>query len=125
MISAMWKVNQAWIFHEPVDPDKLGTQNSSTIPKKRNQNVSNNAFCIGIPEYFEVIKTPMDFGTIKHRLNINYYHRLQEFIDDMSLVFENCINFNGEDSQVGKMGKNVREEFKKLYEQLNLEFYLQ
>ena len=124
MISAMWKVNQAWIFHEPVDPDKLGTQKSSSIPKKRNQSMSNNTSCIGIPEYFEIIKTPMDFGTVKHRLNINYYHRLQEFIDDMQLVFENCIKFNGEDSQVGKMCKNVREEFKKLYEQLNLEFYL-
>jgi len=60
MISTMWKVNQAWIFHDPVDPDKLG-----------------------IPEYLEIIKTPMDFGTIKHRLNTNYYHRLQEFLDDM------------------------------------------
>ena len=40
----------------------------------------------------------MDFGTIKQRLNINYYHRMQEFLDDMQLVFENCIKFNGEDS---------------------------
>ena len=75
MISAMWKNNQACIFRDPVDPDKLG-----------------------IPEYLEIVKTPMDFGTIKHRLNINYYHRLQEFLDDMQLVFDNCIKFNGDDS---------------------------
>ena len=40
----------------------------------------------------------MDFGTIKQRLNNNYYHREQEFLDDVHLVFENCYKFNGEDS---------------------------
>lgn len=48
---------------------------------------------------------------------------MQEFLDDMSLVFDNCIRFNG-DNNVGKIGKSVREEFKRLYEQLNIEFYL-
>ena len=66
----------------------------------------------------------MDLGTIKQRLNQNYYHRLQEFLDDVSLVFENCLRYNGDESDVGKMGLKVREEFQKLYEQLNLEFYL-
>ena len=66
----------------------------------------------------------MDFGTIKQRLNNNYYHRLQEFLDDMMLVFDNCLKFNGEENQVGKLCKNVKEEFKKLYDQLNLDFYL-
>lgn len=66
----------------------------------------------------------MDLGTIKHRLNTNYYHRLQEFLDDIHLVFENCMRFNGDDSHVGKMCRAVREDFKKQYDQLNLEFYL-
>jgi hypothetical protein len=66
-MSSIWKFNQSWIFHDPVDPDKLG-----------------------VPDYFNIIKTPMDFSTIKSRLNSNYYHRMQEFLDDMQLVFENC-----------------------------------
>ena len=53
MVSSIWKFNSSWIFHEPVDPDKLG-----------------------VPDYNNVIKTPMDFGTIKQRLNTNYYHRM-------------------------------------------------
>jgi len=101
LISSLWKFNQSWIFHEPVDPDKLG-----------------------VPDYFNIIKNPMDFGTIKQRLNTNYYHRMQEFLDDMQLVFDNCCKFNGEDSSVGKICRSVRDEFKKLYEQLNIEFYL-
>lgn len=77
-----------------------------------------------VPDYFNVVKNPMDFGTIKQRLNTNYYHRMQEFLDDMQLVFDNCTKFNGEDNTVGKISKLVRDEFKKLYEQLNIEFYL-
>ena len=50
---------------------------------------------------------------------------MQEFLDDIHLVFENCFKFNGEESHVGKMCKNVREEFRKNYESLNLDFYLQ
>ena len=68
LMSSLWKCNQAWIFHEPVDPEKLG-----------------------IPDYFEIIKTPMDFGTIKQRLNSNYYHRLQDVLNDIELVFNNCV----------------------------------
>ena len=49
---------------------------------------------------------------------------MQEFLDDMQLVFDNCFTFNGEESSVGRMGKTVRDEFKRLYEQLNIEFYL-
>lgn len=44
LINTLWKAPHAWIFHEPVDPQKLG-----------------------IPDYFEVIKKPMDFSTIRVR----------------------------------------------------------
>lgn len=71
----------------------------------------------------------MDLGTIKQRLITNYYHRMQEFLDDMSLIFENCIKFHGEDEDGNKVAvlkacRALREDFKKLYEQLNIEFYL-
>jgi hypothetical protein len=64
MMSMLMKYSPAWIFNEPVDPEKLN-----------------------IPDYLEVIKQPMDFGTIKQRLKTNYYHRLQELLDDIQLVF--------------------------------------
>lgn len=55
-----------------------------------------------IPDYFEVVKHPMDFGTIKNKLALNQYRGgLQEFIDDINLTFDNCIKYNGENSNVG------------------------
>jgi len=40
------------------------------------------------------------------------------------MVFENCLLYNGETSQVGRQCNKVREEFKRLYLELNIEFYL-
>mmetsp|Transcript_12470 Transcript_12470/g.12227 ORF Transcript_12470/g.12227 Transcript_12470/m.12227 type:complete len:114 (+) Transcript_12470:1570-1911(+) len=91
LMQTLCKYSQSYIFHEPVDPEKLN-----------------------IPNYLQVISKPMDFGTIKNRLSSNQYHRCQEFLDDVQLVFDNCFKYNGEDSHVGKMCKSVREEYRKL-----------
>ena len=42
LMSTLWRCTSAQIFHHPVDPDRLG-----------------------IPDYFETVKNPIDFGTIK------------------------------------------------------------
>jgi hypothetical protein len=92
LLSKLWKANSAWIFYDPVDPEKLE-----------------------IPDYYDVVTEPMDLGTIKNKLHSNRYRNIQEFIDDINLIFNNCIKYNGEDSSVGKMCKVVRDEFYKLY----------
>ena len=73
-----------WIFKDPVDPVELG-----------------------IPDYFDVIKHPMDLALIKKRLENGVYKDLSSFECDTKLVFENCILYNGEDSDVGEMAKNL------------------
>lgn len=45
LMNKLWRFSGAKIFHEPVDPDRLN-----------------------IPDYLEIVKTPIDFGTIKQRL---------------------------------------------------------
>jgi hypothetical protein len=97
----LYKNNSAWIFQEAVDPEKLG-----------------------IPDYYEIIKTPMDFQTIKNKLQNNNYLKMQEFLNDLQLVFDNCILYNGENSSVSMMCKNVKEEYKKLYDSLYIDFYM-
>ena len=48
-----------------------------------------------IPDYPDIVKNPMDFGTIKKKLNAYSYKSGQDFLTDMKLVFENCILYNG------------------------------
>ena len=49
-MTTMWKVKGNYIFHAPVNMEKYG-----------------------ITDYYTVVKKPMDFGTIKMRLNTYYY----------------------------------------------------
>lgn len=44
--------------------------------------------------YYDEIKNPMDFGTINQRLNQNKYETMEDFREDVMLVFRNCRQFN-------------------------------
>jgi len=66
----------------------------------------------------------MDFGTIKNNLQSNKYLKAEDFINDVFMVFENCLKYNGENSHVSIMCKNVKEEYKKLFSQLTFNYYL-
>jgi len=76
VMKAVWKHQFGWPFHSPVDAIKLN-----------------------IPDYHKIIKHPMDFGTIKKRLENNYYWSAKECIKDFNTVFTNCYVYNkaGED----------------------------
>lgn len=54
----------------------------------------------------------------------NQYESMEAFLSDINLTFDNCVRFNGEESPVTKMCRNVKEEFKKLCEALNVAFFL-
>eukprot|EP00804_Cyclotella_cryptica_P016090 CCRYP_004216-RC/>CCRYP_004216-RC protein AED:0.23 eAED:0.23 QI:0/0.33/0.25/1/0.33/0.25/4/186/1344 len=49
---------------------------------------------LGIPTYFEIIKNPMDLGTINSRLESGELDSPEEFIRLVRLVFENAVTFN-------------------------------
>ncbi|KAJ3124423.1 Transcriptional activator spt7 [Nowakowskiella sp. JEL0407] len=46
------------------------------------------------PNYFNVIKTPMDLGTIAKKLKSKNYKSKMDFKKDLDLVWENCLTFN-------------------------------
>ena len=75
-MKAVWKHHFGWPFHSPVDAIKLN-----------------------IPDYHTIIKNAMDFGSIKKRLENNYYYSAKECIKDFNTVFTNCYVYNkaGED----------------------------
>jgi len=85
----------AWVFKDPVDPIELG-----------------------LPDYFEVIKTPMDLNLIKKHLEVHQYDNFDDVCRDVRLVFENAILYNGEDSDVGDMALKMLDFFKEGYNQL-------
>lgn len=76
------------IFNEPVDP------------------VAQN-----IPHYPDIVKHPMDLGTIKSRLSSAYYQSFDECVSDIRLVFNNAVLFNGRASFVGRLAEELLNDF--------------
>lgn len=66
---------------------------------------------LGIPDYYNVIKHPMDLGTISKRMDLNQYNGAEAFMSDVRLVLNNCFTYNAPDSQVSKMGRNLEKYF--------------
>ncbi|KAJ3093128.1 hypothetical protein HK102_007967 [Quaeritorhiza haematococci] len=52
-----------------------------------------------IPDYFTVIKHPMDLYTVKSKLESNQYTSLDAFARDVRLIFQNAITYNQAESQ--------------------------
>lgn len=47
----------------------------------------------------------MDLGTIRKKLTHNCYLLPQEFVDDMSLIWENCYRYNGDTHDISRCAK--------------------
>lgn len=71
-----------------------------------------------IPDYLEVIKHPMDFGTIGTKLSNHQYHNVEEFNNDVKLVFSNCYTYNKPETIVNNMGKNLEKVYDNLMRKL-------
>ena len=58
-----------------------------------------DAELLNLSDYHNVILEPMDFGTIKSRLEEKHYWSAEECVSDFKLVFNNCYTYNqpGED----------------------------
>lgn len=54
------------------------------------------------PDYYEVIKRPLDLGKIGVRLKENLYESLDDLLSDLVLVFDNACKYNEPDSQLYK-----------------------
>ena len=84
-----------WVFNSPVDPVELG-----------------------LPDYFEVIKKPMDLGTIHKKLDNGAYHSIEAFSKDVNLTFDNAMAYNDEGTVVYDMAKELKTKFEVDYKNL-------
>ncbi|CAH8480261.1 unnamed protein product [Schistosoma haematobium] len=63
---------------------------------------------LGLHDYYDVVKKAMDLSTIKTKLESGQYHTKYDFADDVRLMFNNCYKYNGEDSEVARVGKQLQ-----------------
>ena len=52
-----------------------------------------------VKDYYNVIKRPMDLETISKKVTAHKYHSRHDFMRDVEQILENCIAYNGKESQ--------------------------
>lgn len=88
VMKAVWKHHFSWPFQQPVDAKKLN-----------------------LPDYHKIIKQPMDLGTVKKRLENNYYWSAKEAIQDLNTMFSNCYVYNKPGEDVVVMAQTLEKVF--------------
>ncbi|GBM29527.1 Homeotic protein female sterile [Araneus ventricosus] len=88
VVSTICKHPDSWPFRKPVD----------TLHLK-------------IPDYHTIVRHPMDFYTIRRRIQNFYYYDVNECIKDFRLVFYNCYLYNRPDTEIVSMAKTIEEIF--------------
>eukprot|EP01104_Vermistella_antarctica_P020563 TRINITY_DN8841_c0_g1_i1.p1 TRINITY_DN8841_c0_g1~~TRINITY_DN8841_c0_g1_i1.p1 ORF type:complete len:577 (-),score=99.04 TRINITY_DN8841_c0_g1_i1:67-1797(-) len=68
---------------------------------------------LGLTDYFDIIKEPMDLTTVKDRLDKRAYANLASFAYDVRLVWSNCMRYNPPNLPIHKMGKRLSQQFEK------------
>ncbi|MEQ2315653.1 hypothetical protein AMECASPLE_024665, partial [Ameca splendens] len=82
----------AWPFYTPVD-----------------------AVALGLHDYHDIIKQPMDLSTIKKKMDQQEYADAKEFAADIRLMFSNCYRYNPPSNDVVYMARKLQEVFEARY----------
>ncbi|XP_049541340.1 bromodomain adjacent to zinc finger domain protein 1A [Anopheles darlingi] len=75
-----------------------------------------------VPDYYSVIKTPMDFARIKSKLNMGDYKINEQMLSDVQLVFRNCDLYNTDETDVYRIGRDLERYVVKRCKELALPF---
>ncbi|KAK8522376.1 hypothetical protein V6N13_115348 [Hibiscus sabdariffa] len=93
VIKKVMKMEAAAPFNEPVNPEALG-----------------------IPDYFDIIDTPMDFGTICNNLeNGDKYLDSEGVFKDVQYIWDNCSKYNNKGDAILDLMRRVKKNFMKYW----------
>lgn len=74
-----------------------------------------------VPDYYRIIKRPMDFATMQSKLNSIQYKNSVEFVADLRLIFTNCQQYNRYQSYEAKKGRKMWAFLEQRIEELGIE----
>eukprot|EP00042_Codosiga_hollandica_P043582 m.414445 g.414445 ORF g.414445 m.414445 type:complete len:1229 (+) comp56592_c0_seq9:156-3842(+) len=67
------------------------------------------------PDYYDIIKQPMDLSMIRTKLDSMLYFDAEDFARDMRLMVQNCFTYNQESSEAYKCGRALSQSFEKRF----------
>ncbi|EPZ33530.1 hypothetical protein ROZALSC1DRAFT_26859 [Rozella allomycis CSF55] len=67
------------------------------------------------PDYYDVIKNPMDLGTMARKLKSFEYQSKSEFASDLNLIYTNCIQYNSSPDSIYRIhATKLKEKYEEL-----------
>ncbi|KAJ6394894.1 hypothetical protein OIU77_023997 [Salix suchowensis] len=103
VIKKVMKMDAAEPFNVPVNPDALG-----------------------IPDYFDIINTPMDFGTICSNLEKgDMYMNSKDVYKDVKYIWDNCFKYNSKGDYILDLMKRVRKNFYEVQKRKSVFYIIQ
>ncbi|XP_055250653.1 bromodomain-containing protein 1 isoform X5 [Moschus berezovskii] len=63
-----------------------------------------------VPDYLDHIKRPMDFATMRKRLEAQGYRTLRELEEDFDLIVDNCMQYNAKDTVFYRAAVRLRDQ---------------
>ncbi|XP_003225020.1 bromodomain-containing protein 1 isoform X6 [Anolis carolinensis] len=63
-----------------------------------------------VPDYLDHIKHPMDFSTMRERLDGQGYKNLSEFEEDFNFIIDNCMKYNAKDTIFYRAAVRLRDQ---------------
>ncbi|KAG8386391.1 hypothetical protein BUALT_Bualt03G0144000 [Buddleja alternifolia] len=99
LLQRLMKHKYGWVFKDPVDAQELG-----------------------LVDYHDIIKHPMDLGTIRTRLSQNWYKSPREFAEDVRLVFRNAMTYNPKGQDVHIMAEELLQIFEERWAIIETEY---
>ncbi|MCD7448290.1 hypothetical protein HAX54_040403 [Datura stramonium] len=99
LLERLMKHKHGWVFNQPVDTEGLG-----------------------LHDYFDIIKNPMDLGTVKSKLETNQYKSPKEFAEDVRLTFQNAMTYNPKGQDVHMMAEQLSKIFEEKWPTIEADF---
>ncbi|KAL6573361.1 hypothetical protein OROHE_001820 [Orobanche hederae] len=96
ILDRLQKKDTYGVFSEPVDPNEL-------------------------PDYFDMIEQPMDFGTVRKKLDNGDYKNLEELEADVLLICSNAMQYNSADTVYHRQARTIQDLAKRDFNNLKHE----
>ncbi|XP_039529838.1 bromodomain adjacent to zinc finger domain protein 1A isoform X3 [Pimephales promelas] len=61
-----------------------------------------------VPDYYDIIKKPIALSTIREKVNNCEYKTVAEYIEDVELMFSNCLEYNPRTTNEAKAGQRLQ-----------------
>ncbi|KAJ5132845.1 hypothetical protein N7448_007003 [Penicillium atrosanguineum] len=99
LLSEVRKNRSKWASEEKIGQEELYEAAEKVLSELKAMTEHSTAFLTRVnkrdaPDYYSIIKHPMDLGSMTKKLKGLQYRSKQDFVDDLNLIWANCLKYN-------------------------------